>query len=159
MMILRNLLVATDFGDTSAAALNYGRGLARALGARLHVVHVVDDMTYRYAPELAYVLPDLQLDLEKSAKQDLAKLITEDDRKTLNVEPVVFSCVNVAEGLTNYAREHAIDLIVTGTHGRSGVRHLLIGSVAEHVVRTAPCPVLTVHVGEREFVTEERPAA
>jgi nucleotide-binding universal stress UspA family protein len=81
--------------------------------------------------------------------------VTDDDRRTLKVVPMVESGVNIAESVVKYAVDNEIDLIVTGTHGRGAVKHFLMGSVAERVVRTAPCPVLTVRSHERDFIAPD----
>jgi len=155
MIALKNILVATDFSAPSVVALNYGRDMARAFGARLHVLHVVDDVLMHYSLEGGLIGEDLQKDLEKAAWRDLENQITDDDRRTLAVTPVVQANVGAASGIVEYAKNNAIDLIITGTHGRGAVTHLLMGSVAERVVRIAPCPVLTVHANEREFIAPD----
>lgn len=155
MVVLKNILVATDFGEPSAVALAYGRDLARSYDATLHVLHVVEDVMMRYSPEVGFAVPDLQRDLEKAANRDLAALITDDDRQTLKVVPSVQTSANVPAGVTEYARLHAIDLIIVGTHGRGAVKQFLLGSAAERVVRTAPCPVLAVRAKERDFIAPD----
>jgi universal stress protein A len=152
MVAIKNILVATDFSEPSGVALAYGRDLARSYNARLHVLHVVEDVMLRYAPEIAIAGTDLQADLEKAANRDLAALVTDEDRNTLKAVCAIERAINPAEAIVNYAKSNAIDLIVTGTHGRGVVAHLLMGSVAERVVRTAPCPVLTVRAHERDFI-------
>jgi nucleotide-binding universal stress UspA family protein len=79
-------------------------------------------------------------------------MLTAADRKDLHAKPAVRTAINSAGAIVDYAREVNTDLIVMGTHGRGAVAHLFMGSVAERVVRTAPCPVLTVHHPEHEFV-------
>jgi len=155
MVVLKNILVATDFGEPSAVALAYGRDLARSYNATLHVLHVVEDVMMRYSPEVGFAIPDLQRDLEKAANRDLAALITDDDRQTLTVVPSVQTSFSVPGGVTEYAKAHAIDLIIVGTHGRGAVKQLLLGSAAERVVRTAPCPVLAVRAKERDFIAPD----
>jgi nucleotide-binding universal stress UspA family protein len=156
MVVLKNILVATDFGDASALALAYGRELARTFGARLHVLHVVENVMMRYGAEVPFtVLPELQSDLEAAARRELDALITADDRGSLTVLPIVQTAPGVPGGVGEYARANAIDLIIMGTHGRGPVKHLLMGSVAERVVRTAPCPVLTVRSPERDFLAPD----
>ena len=152
MVALKNILVATDFSEPSGVALSYGRDMARSYHARLHVLHVVEDVMMRYNSEVGFAVPQLQDELEEAARRDLQALITDDDRQTLSLLPVIETGVNIAEAIVRYAREHEIDLIVTGTHGRGPVKHFLMGSVAERVVRTAPCPVLTVRAHERDFI-------
>ncbi len=155
MIVLKQILVATDFGESAAVALAYGRDLARTFNARLHVLHAVENVMLRHSPEVGFASPDLQKNLETAAQRDLEKLITEDDRKTLTVVPVIRTAVNIAAEIVDYAKVNAIDLIITGTHGRGAVKHLLMGSVAERVVRTAQCPVLTVHAHERDFIAPD----
>jgi nucleotide-binding universal stress UspA family protein len=96
-------------------------------------------------------LPDLQQQAEDAARQELAELLVEDEAPP-PVRQVVITSNAPAGAIVDYATRHGIGLIVAGTHGRGAVAHALIGSVAERVVRTAPCPVLTVRHPEREFV-------
>jgi nucleotide-binding universal stress UspA family protein len=155
MVVLKNILVATDFSEPSVVAMAYGRDLARSYGAALHVLHVVEDMRLRFGPEVGFASAEMQNDFEKKARRDLDAVITEDDRKALTVVPVVETHVNVAPGVTGYAAANAIDLIIVGTHGRGAIKKFLMGSVAERVVRTAPCPVLAVREHEREFIAPD----
>ena len=152
MVVLKNILVATDFSEPSVVAQAYGRDLARSYHATLHVLHVVEDVMMRYSPEAVYAVPALQKDLEQAAARDLDNAITEDDRKSLKVVPIVQTSLNVATGIIEYAKANAIDLIIVGTHGRGAVKQFLMGSAAERVVRMAPCPVLTVRAKERDFI-------
>lgn len=155
MVALKNILVATDFSEPSGVALAYGRDLARSYNARLHVLHVVEDVMMRYGSEVGFAIPEVQRDLEETARRDLDARITDDDRRTLKIEAAVETAVNIAEAIVKYAKTNDIDLIVTGTHGRGVVRHFLMGSVAERVVRIAPCPVLTVRAHERDFIAPD----
>ena len=154
MIALKNIVVATDFSDSAAVALAYGRELARTFNARLHLVHMVEDVMTRYSPEVSFAVPELQKNLEQKAWRDVRALVTEDDR-AFGIVPVVETCVNIPQAIVDYATTNAIDLIITGTHGRGPIKHLLMGSVAERVVRTAPCPVLTVHAKERDFLAPD----
>ena len=144
MVKLKNILVATDFSEPSTVALDYGRDLARTYGATLHVLHIVPDVVLAYNPEIGFAAPLLEEDLATVAHRDLDSLITDDDRRTLTVVAEVRSHANPAAGIVAYAAGEPIDLIIVGTHGRGAVKQLLVGSVAERVVRTAPCPVLAV---------------
>jgi nucleotide-binding universal stress UspA family protein len=156
MIRIKNVLVATDFSEQSKSALEYGRELARTNGARLHVIHVVEDIVARYSTDIsATVLVDALQSLEVAASSDLDALITDDDRRALRAHTAVFTSVAPAEMIVAYAKTQAIDVIVIGTHGRSGLAHLFMGSVAERVVRSAPCPVLTVHHPEHEFLAPD----
>jgi nucleotide-binding universal stress UspA family protein len=160
MIALKNVLVATDFSEAADAALAYGRALARAFGATLHVLHVADDMYVRLGGDAyAAVLPELQEDVERQAKDRLARLLIDDDSMPLPTKSAVITADATAPAIVNFAAKAGIDLIVVGTHGRSAVAHLLMGSVAERVVRTARCPVLTVRHPEHDFVLPDLPVA
>jgi universal stress protein A len=156
MIALKNILVATDFGEAADAALAYGRELARTFDSALHVLNVADDVYVRLGGD-AYVavLPDLQKDLEAEAKKQLDALLVDNDPTPLPVKKVVLTSSATAAAIVQYARDRNIDLIIVGTHGRGAVAHLLMGSVAERVVRTAPCPVLTVRHPEHDFVVPD----
>ena len=82
-------------------------------------------------------------------------LLSEEDREKLRATPILRTSNAPAAAIADYAKEERIDLIVMGTHGRGAIAHLLLGSVAERVVRSAPCPVLTVRSPEREFVVPD----
>ena len=156
MILLKNILVATDFGEASDAALSYGRDLARTYGATLHVLHVAENLVVRYADDAALaLLPQLQTDIDEAARKRMAELVTDEDRTMLHAKPVVLAAFGAAEAIVEYAKMYNVDVIVMGTHGRGGFAHLLMGSVAERVVRTAPCPVLTVRHPEHEFIVPD----
>jgi nucleotide-binding universal stress UspA family protein len=154
MISLKHILVATDFGEASDAALAYGRELARAFNADLEVVHVVENVLTRGFGAEGYVAsyPELQEEVEEAANRQLTALLSEEDRRVLKATSVMLKSNTPAFALVGYAREHNADLIIMGTHGRGAIAHLLMGSVAERVVRTAPCPVLTVRHPEHEFL-------
>ena len=137
MIVLKNVLVAIDFDEASDAALAYARTLARTFGARLHVLHVMGN------PFLRPTANDPR-DIESGIARTMADRLTDEERHTLRAVSVLRKSETPADEVVKYAEDEAIDLIVIGTHGRSGVAHLLMGSVAEKVVRSAPCPVLTV---------------
>jgi len=155
MIALNRVLVATDFSEPSVAALRYGRGLAAAFHAALHVVHVVpDSMALPWATMAdGLAMADVQKQWEREARERLEQLIPENERPGLGVRLVTLAGDPVRQ-MTAYAAEHDIDLLVLGTHGRGPLSHLVLGSVAERVVRTAPCPVLTVRHPQHEFITE-----
>jgi len=157
MIILKKILVATDFSEPSDAALAYAQELARTFGAQLSIAHVVDNVVARaYGPDAIVVAdPELQSALEASALRQVEALISDEDRALLRAEPVILTSNAPAMAIVEYAGASDIDLIVLGTHGRGAVAHFLMGSVAERVVRTAPCPVLTVRHPEHEFVVPD----
>lgn len=158
MLRIKNILVATDFSECSESALNYGREMARRFGARLHVLHTVEFMPPDLAGMGGYVaaIPQMQAELDQAAREQLELAVTADDRRLLGATTVLSTGETPAMAISDYAKKSDIDLIVIGTHGRRGLSHLVMGSVAEKVVRSAPCPVLTVRHPEREFVVTDR---
>ena len=154
MITLKHILVATDFGEPADAAFAYGRELARTFGASLDVLHVADNVLARgYAAEgFLASYPELQRDIEEAAAKRLSAMVCDEDRTVLKARTVIRVSASPAIAIVDYARDAHVDLIVMGTHGRGAMAHLLMGSVAERVVRLAPCPVLTVRHPEHEFV-------
>jgi nucleotide-binding universal stress UspA family protein len=157
MIALKRILVATDFGEAAGVALNYGREFARLFGAKLDVLHVCDDVIARGGGADGFTVDhsDLQRDLETGARKQLDALLGDEDRTMLKAVTVLLTSSSPALAIAQYAKESEADLILMGTHGRGGMAHLLMGSVAERVVRIAPCPVLTVRHPEREFVAPD----
>ena len=100
-------------------------------------------------------VPELRQEVEDDARKQLDNLLVDNDERPLPTRRMLITSDAPALAIVEYARQHDIDLIVTGTHGRGGVAHLLLGSVAERVVRIAPCPVLTVRHPEHEFVVPD----
>jgi len=146
MMTLKNILVATDFSETSEAALVYARELAQAFGGTLHVLHVAGIIAASAIGVEGYTTDfiALQREVEESARKQLDGLVSEADRRALSAKTIVLTSNSPAQSIVSYAKDAHIDLVVVGTHGRGGMAHVLMGSVAERVVRMAPCPVLTV---------------
>jgi len=145
MIVVKNILVATDFEPASDAALTYGRALAKTFGARLHLLHVAENDFLRASVTDPHVL-------KAAVARRLNERLTAEDRQVRRARATLEVSDRPADTIARYAKHEQIDLIVMGTHGRTGVTHLLMGSVAEHVVRTAPCPVLIVRHPEHEFV-------
>lgn len=156
MIALKTILVPTDFSDTSDQALRYGKALARAFGASLHVLHVVQEpFAQPWAVEAyGFSLATLQEEWTREATQRLDASVTAEEREALKVTLATQLGHPFLEVL-RYAEEKGVDLIVMGTHGRGPLGHVVMGSVAERVVRKAPCPVLTVRPQEREFVVPD----
>jgi nucleotide-binding universal stress UspA family protein len=151
-VVIQNLLIALDFSETSDAALAYARELARQFGARLHVLHVRENDFLRPTA----LDPS---DLDTAAWRQLTHRLTEEDRRLRHALPVVRKSDNPANEIVQYAKSEQVDLIVMGTHGRRGVAHLLLGSVAEQVIRSAPCPVVTVRHSRRGLAQHESAGA
>ena len=146
MARITRILVPTDFSETSDAALRYARTLADTFGASLHLLHAFEDpyAAGALAPEVYGTVPqELRDSALELANTNLEERLPAADRERYRGATTVVTGAPAA-AIVKYATDHGVDLIVMGTHGRSGVAHLLLGSVAEKVVRTAPCPVLSV---------------
>jgi nucleotide-binding universal stress UspA family protein len=147
---LRQILVPTDFSDESRAALAYGAALAGTFKASLHLLHILQTLVAPDPVPVQYETRQLETAIEATAWEELRRLLASDDEYArLNVTLTIERGLPASE-IIRYAKEHAIDLISMGTHGRGGLKRLILGSVAENVVRGAPCPVLTIHHSERE---------
>lgn len=152
MIYLRKILHPTDFSDASAHALRYACAFAKHFGSELYLVHVVPESVVAVsAPMGAYLPPDYRQEFEKRSNDELAKLPQEDWGEGIPVQRKTLAGPEFLE-IVRYAKENKIDMIVMGTHGRTGLSHVFMGSVAEKVVRKAPCPVLTAHPDDFEFV-------
>jgi nucleotide-binding universal stress UspA family protein len=114
MILIKHILVATDFSEPSEAALAHGRALAGTFGATLHLLHVMQNLFLRPVPGDPHAL-------KAATARNLELLLTDADRETLKAVAVLETSDTPAEAIVEYARAHAIDLIVVGTHGRSGM--------------------------------------
>ncbi len=146
MVALKHILIAIDFSETSNAAFFYARQLAYAFRSTLHVLHVAGNVLESAVGTEMYTADfvGMQEEVTEAAHQQLEAVVTDEDRRALNAKAIVRTSNSPAHEIVGYARDAKIDLIVVGTHGRGGLAHAFLGSVAERVVRTAPCPVLTV---------------
>ena len=141
----RRILVPTDFSEPAEAAFEWARVMARRFGASLHLLHVLSDVRADGsfgADALADESPDARTLRLADARERLAHHLTAVDRAGLHATSEVILGPS-ASVVADYAGDNGFDLIVMGTHGRTGLAHLVIGSVAERVVRSAACPVLT----------------
>jgi len=146
--MFKRILVPVDFSPPSDAALQYARNVAARYGASLHLLHVAED-PYRafysaevFVPQVEGLREEI---LSDTARQLTARLQPSD---ITQLHATAESIIGTPAGsIVEYAAGRDIDLIVMGTHGRGGMAKLLMGSVAERVVRMAPCPVLTVREG------------
>ncbi|MGD9854946.1 MAG: universal stress protein [Planctomycetaceae bacterium] len=153
MINLRKILVPTDFSEFSKHALRYGGEFARRFDAELHLLHVIDDSLTVPDPLMGAPVSDAEIrELQRAAETGMQKLSTESSLKDVRLAaPVVLTGSPFVE-IVRHAKQSGIDLIVIGTHGRTGLAHVLLGSTAERVVRKARCPVLTVRPEGHDFV-------
>ena len=137
----KRILVATDFSRCSQAALDYAVDLAKATHGEVTLLHVSGVPGYVLPDGSVFLLDAASVDkIEASIQGQLAL----EKRRTGAAMETVSTQGAPAPSIVSYASDDGSDLIVIGTHGRSGLRRLLLGSVAERVLRTAPCPVLVV---------------
>jgi nucleotide-binding universal stress UspA family protein len=153
MIDLHRILVPTDFSKHSENALSYAAAFAEKFGAELHLLHVVQDLAL-FIPEAVTAAPPIAPPVEQltaAVREALDRVIMQHQLKRFGVQSEVREG-NPFYEIIRYAKEKDIDLIIMGTHGHTGLIHVLLGSVAEKIVRKAPCPVLTVRHPEHEFV-------
>ena len=144
MVTLKKILCPVDHSECSYLALKYAISLALKDEAKLYLMHVIDSRLYD--TEMYKLSPYKLNEIDESKiRTDLMKSLPEGTTDVLEVETIVVKGVPFNE-IINAATEISVDLIVIGTHGRTGISHVMLGSVAEKVVRKAPCPVLTVRM-------------
>ena len=153
MPTIEKVLFATDFSEASDAALEYATAMAGAFHASLHVLHVLEDLAAHAWTTEVYVaaLPGVHEEMERQARERLEQILSPEQRAAYSAELVLRTGSPFVE-VVRYARDEKMDLIVLGTHGRGAIAHMLLGSVAERVVRKAHCPVITVRQTEHAFV-------
>src|SRR5271168_656846 len=149
---LQKILLPTDFSNYLTAATKYACELATKFDAELHLLHTLD-IHLSSTPEfgMGLALPKYISESRAAAEKSLAGVLDPKWSAGRTVIQAVVEGSPKAE-IIQYARKQNIDLIVLATHGRTGLPHILMGSVAETVVRTAPCPVLTVRPEGHQFV-------
>ena len=168
---LTKILVPTNRGEPSRAAIQYGVAFARQFGAKLFLLHVLDAKGLDAALETERVLEVLSADAPDSspneptalevarnaARQDLSQLLAPEEERATQAEYLLRASgiAGPADAIVACARELRVELVVMGKHHLGFVEHMLAGSVAERVVRHAPCPVLIVQHPEQAFVVAE----
>jgi nucleotide-binding universal stress UspA family protein len=168
MFALNRILVPTNLGEPSRAAIQYGIAFARQFGAKLYLLHVLDAKDLDAAIETERVLETLspeenegaapeptELEVARNAaRHDLGRLLDLQDEQDTRAEYLLrgSGMAGPGDAIVACARELEVELIVMGKHNLGFVEHLLAGSVAEKVIRHAPCPVLIVQHPEHDFV-------
>jgi len=144
MIVPREILVPTDFSDTSKAALSWAAGLGHSCNASLHLLHVLDTLTVADPVDVPFeARTRIEKAIEASAWDDLRSLLPVEDQERLRITLAVEWGTPLTE-IVRYASSHQIGLIAMGTHGHGHKHHVLLGSVATQVVSRAPCTVLVV---------------
>ena len=146
--MIRHILMPTDFSAASQAALQMAAELARRFGARITLFHAHQVPSFAYPDGTMPVPPELMMDLERSIVAELRRLAASLSPLQVDIHHTLGA---PAAEICRAADELDVDLIVLGTHGRTGLRHVILGSVAEKVVRKSTRPVLTIHPTEQEL--------
>jgi universal stress protein A len=143
--LIQKIVVPVDFSESGRRAISYAAALARRLGASVHLIHVLPESTVVNGPLEFYTVDRsaLRERMHQDARSRLAAIAAGLEHDTNQI------ITEVRTGPTTHSINQAVvdygaDLVIMGTHGRSGLSHLLLGSVAEGVIRTASCPVLVV---------------
>ncbi len=148
--MFKKILCPVDFSQFTQEVIDYAIDIAEKYGSELYVMHVVPNMTY-FTPYESFLTPENLVVIEKNIQdevaRDFAKLLK---NKSVPAKTVIRTGVAFVE-IIDYAKSESIELIVMGTHGRSGIEHILIGNVAEKVVRKSPCPVMTIRPKGKSF--------
>jgi nucleotide-binding universal stress UspA family protein len=154
-----SILVPLDFSERAGKALRYAEAFARHFGCRMHLLHVTEPLAYPtdlgYAP---VVSGELEAELQEGSRERLSAVVEEVRRRGFTVEGHL-RVGRPAGEIAEAAGALQAGLLVVTTHGFTGLKHVLLGSVAERVVRYAPCPVLVVRDQQRDFVADTRPTA
>ena len=147
-MQFNRIVCATDFSDFSNRTVNYGIALAREFEAKLYVCHVIDLSSVAIYGEFQLDPVGLQNRIMKDAHEQLEELIGERHKQW---EPLI-TVGHTADEIARIVEEKNIDLVITATRGRSGLKRLILGSVTERLMRTLGCPLLVVHSPDKEFI-------
>jgi nucleotide-binding universal stress UspA family protein len=155
MTTIKKILYPTDFSEHSQAAIPFSVDLAKHYGAELHCIHVVDT-EHEFFMEAGYVIPlrtnpiDIE-HLQTVAREQMEEFVNKHMSEVSSSVRIAVVLGKPFEQIVRYARKENVDLIVIGTHGHSALASMLLGSVAEKVIRKAPCPVLSVRHPEHVF--------
>ncbi|KKK97325.1 hypothetical protein LCGC14_2653870 [marine sediment metagenome] len=150
MISLKKILCPIDHSDCSKEALKYAVSFAMKDEAKLYLLHVIDIRSFDESLDtMTRQMPDDET--MKQLKTKLFECVPEEIRNDMQVEALVVQGIPFAE-IISIAKKNKVDMIVMGTHGRTGLAHIMIGSVSEKVVRKAHCPVLTVRQSDHKFV-------
>ncbi len=151
MIKLNRILFPTDFSEQSACAAAYAFALAEKFGSQVHVLHVQEVLPGTPTFVMGMAIATKAKESEGASLKGIAAFLEQGKWDARSVVPATTEGTPFVE-IVRYAKTHEIDLIVLGTHGRSGLTHVLLGSVAERVVRKAPCPVMTIRPEGHQFV-------
>jgi nucleotide-binding universal stress UspA family protein len=149
--MIKKILIPTDFSPSAMHALKYALELNKVFNARLYLLHVLQDITdfseFNLSPS---ILPQLYAEFEQNATKRLEEIVSTMVPPDIACDTYIVHGVPFYE-IIQFAKDENIDLILIGSHGRTGLKHVLFGSTAEKVVKKASCPVLSVRHPESIF--------
>jgi nucleotide-binding universal stress UspA family protein len=148
--MFKKILCPVDFSEFTDEILAYAVSIAKRFDSELHLIHVIPNLNY-FTPYESFLTPENLVAIERNIEGEVGKDFDKITKKLdLPFKRIVKTGVTFVE-IIDYIKDQGVDLVVMGTHGRSGIEHILIGSVAEKVVRKSPCPVLTVRPKDKTF--------
>ena len=148
--MFKKILCPVDFSEFTDEILAHAVSIAKRFDSELHLIHVIPNLNY-FTPCESFLTPENLVAIERNIEGEVGKDFDKITKKLdLPFKRIVKTGVTFVE-IIDYIKDQDIDLVVMGTHGRSGIEHILIGSVAEKVVRKSPCPVLTVRPKDKTF--------
>lgn len=154
MIQFKKILLPTDFSEQAAVTYAYAKELGQVFRSEIHLLHIYEPVVfYSEAPVGMPDMTEIENNIRESSLQSLEQIAAthfEKEKSENRIHTVLLQGKPFLE-IIRYAREKSMDLIIIGSHGRSALEHILLGSVTEKVVRKAPCPVLTVRA-QKEFV-------
>jgi nucleotide-binding universal stress UspA family protein len=141
--MFKKIVCPVDFSEFTNEIIEYGVSIAKKFDAELHLLHIIPNLNY-FTPYESFLTPENLVAMERSIEREIEKDFEKTIKKIdMPVKKAIKTGVTFVE-ILDYIKTEKIDLVVMGTHGRSGFEHILLGSVAEKIIRRAPCPVLTV---------------
>lgn len=148
--MFKKILCPVDFSEFTDEILAYAVSVAKHFNAELHLIHVIPNLNY-FTPYESFLTPENLVAIERNIEGEVGRDFDKITKKLdFPFQRIIKTGVTFVE-IIDYVKDKDIDLVVMGTHGRSGLEHILIGSVAEKVVRKSPCPVLTVRPKNKAF--------
>jgi len=145
------ILVPVDFSEFTDDIIKYATEIAQKFGSVIHLVHVIPNMGY-FAPYESFMAAENMVTVQKGVEAEVRQNLQEVAGRISGIPVIraVRTGVSFIE-IVDYVRSEKIDLVIMATHGRGGLEHIIIGSVAEKVVRRSPCPVLTIRPAQRQL--------
>jgi nucleotide-binding universal stress UspA family protein len=148
--MFKKILCPVDFSEFTDEILSYAVVISKRFESELHLIHVVPNLNY-FTPYETFLTPENLVAIERNIEGEVGKDFDKITKKLdFPFKRVIKTGVTFVE-IIDYIKDQGVDLVVMGTHGRSGIEHILIGSVAEKVVRKSPCPVLTIRPKGKTF--------